>query len=298
MEVLKIEAVPSIKGKAYELPSFSDLNKLKILVVNRGRSWRWTEIPKSITGLKSLKKLDFGYCPLENIPESIVNLKNLEELNLQGCSLMYLPNSLSKLAKLEVLNISGNKFEKMPDIILKIPSLKKLIIGFRCHVSMDQMKKLIKKDVDVIDDHGATFFMTAIRRGRPDIIDILLSKRRNPAQGMVVPPQIQDVVVPLLTFGKVKTPLSNQQIKPLIERVEFFNMVNAQDNDGNTALHLAVTCDFENIEVIEKLIKAGADVNLKNEDGNTALHKAVGCDEDELAEKLIKAGADVIAILL
>lgn len=277
MEVLKIEAVPSIKGKAYELPSFSDLNKLKILVVNRGRSWRWTEIPKSITGLKSLKKLDFGYCPLENIPESIVNLKNLEELNLQDGSLWYLPDSLSKLAKLEVLNISGNEFKKIPDIIFKIPSLKKLIISFRCSLSEKQMKKLAEKNVDVVvSDKGWTSLMLAIQRRWSDIIDILLSKKRDPAQ---------DMVVPLLTFGKAKTPLSNQQIKPLIERVEFFNMVNAQDNDGNTALHLAVTCDFENIEVIEKLIKAGADVNLENKEGDTPIKL---CKYSKFGDKMSK----------
>ena len=44
------------------------------------------------------------------------------------------------------------------------------------------------------------------------------------------------------------------------------------------------------------LIAAGANVKLKNDNGATALHQAAGrCEMNEIVELLVKAGADVNA---
>ncbi|XP_048244172.1 putative ankyrin repeat protein RF_0381 [Haliotis rufescens] len=45
--------------------------------------------------------------------------------------------------------------------------------------------------------------------------------------------------------------------------------INAQDEDGNTALHLA--CTQSNVEVTRLLLNSGADVTLEDVDGETAL---------------------------
>ncbi|MBI2352948.1 ankyrin repeat domain-containing protein [Candidatus Dependentiae bacterium] len=49
--------------------------------------------------------------------------------------------------------------------------------------------------------------------------------------------------------------------------------INAQDNDGNTALMFAVLTN--NDPLFELLLKKGADPNIKNIDGNTTLHFAI-----------------------
>ncbi|KAG9328922.1 hypothetical protein JZ751_009267 [Albula glossodonta] len=60
-------------------------------------------------------------------------------------------------------------------------------------------------------------------------------------------------------------------------------------NSGWTALHLA--CYFGHTEVVEELLKAGADVNLANEAGDTALHKATLAGRKEIVLLLLRYDA-------
>lgn len=73
--------------------------------------------------------------------------------------------------------------------------------------------------------------------------------------------------------------------------------INAQDNDGNTALILICQrCDYYNNEytdTVKLLIKAGTDVNIQNNDGETALLKAIRFGHKEIVELLLKSGADI-----
>lgn len=59
--------------------------------------------------------------------------------------------------------------------------------------------------------------------------------------------------------------------------------INYQNDDGNTALHIA--CRTGNIDIIQRLIQAGADGMIRNNDpGNTPLHEASYgiCDKNVL----------------
>lgn len=71
--------------------------------------------------------------------------------------------------------------------------------------------------------------------------------------------------------------------------------VNATNDDGWTALHLAAHYGFR--DVAELLLAAGADVNTRsaNEMANTALHTAAAGQQAELAVLLLSHGADVNA---
>jgi ankyrin repeat protein len=66
----------------------------------------------------------------------------------------------------------------------------------------------------------------------------------------------------------------------------------AQNNDGKTPLHLALS---EQLEVARKLIEWGADVTAKNEDGETLLHLASKLGDMKLVLLLIEHGADATA---
>ena len=73
--------------------------------------------------------------------------------------------------------------------------------------------------------------------------------------------------------------------------------VNVKDKDNGdwTPLH---TASYEgHLEIVQELIKAGADVNVKedNEHGSTPLHVASLKGHLEIVQELIKAGADVNA---
>ena len=68
--------------------------------------------------------------------------------------------------------------------------------------------------------------------------------------------------------------------------------VNAQDNDGYTALHEAASQG--KTEIVKLLIEKGADVNAKNKYGKTPLAEALRHEPDnrEVIETLLKAGAN------
>lgn len=66
---------------------------------------------------------------------------------------------------------------------------------------------------------------------------------------------------------------------------------NQRDSDGTTALHWAVQRDDSNL--VDQLIKAGADVNAKNDYGSTPMSEAALNGDVAVIEKLLKAGADV-----
>jgi len=69
--------------------------------------------------------------------------------------------------------------------------------------------------------------------------------------------------------------------------------VNAKDNQAQTLIHWAVK--FGHLEVVRRLISAGADVNAKSNSGWTPIHEAAENGHLEVLKTLISAGADVNA---
>jgi len=67
--------------------------------------------------------------------------------------------------------------------------------------------------------------------------------------------------------------------------------VNAPEADGTTALHWAV--QRNDVELVTRLIRAGARVNAKNDYGSTPMSEAAIVASAPLLEALIEAGADV-----
>lgn len=66
--------------------------------------------------------------------------------------------------------------------------------------------------------------------------------------------------------------------------------VNWTDSEGRTALHMAV--DRNNLEIVEFLIKHGANLNIQDHEGSTPLHYAALCEHKEMCATLLSHGAD------
>ena len=74
------------------------------------------------------------------------------------------------------------------------------------------------------------------------------------------------------------------------------SLINARDSDHSTPLHCAVWKGHK--DIVELLLKHGADVNAKNQNehwGDTPLHAAAHANQRDIAEILIAHKADVNA---
>lgn len=81
---------------------------------------------------------------------------------------------------------------------------------------------------------------------------------------------------------------SYQTFQILIQTKEILDI---QDILGETALH--ITCqNLSHVKYAKELVLAGINVNIQNEAGNTALFHALAKGDSELIDQLIKAGAD------
>jgi len=69
--------------------------------------------------------------------------------------------------------------------------------------------------------------------------------------------------------------------------------VNVRGHYGNTPLHVATAFGKSNITIVKLLVTHGADVNAKNDSGNTPLHNAAAMCNIEIIKFLIANGADV-----
>jgi ankyrin repeat protein len=67
---------------------------------------------------------------------------------------------------------------------------------------------------------------------------------------------------------------------------------NAKDKLGWATIHMAIKAEYEYLEIIEILVKAGADINIVDSYGRTALHRAAIFGKINSVLLLLKLGAD------
>lgn len=86
-------------------------------------------------------------------------------------------------------------------------------------------------------------------------------------------------------------PWKEEEARSLLEKGRID--INAQDPDGQTALHILVAQDIP--EATQLLLDFGADVNARDHNMSTPLHCAVYFKAKEVVKVLLEAGADIEA---
>ena len=93
-----------------------------------------TELPKEITGLTQLRRLDlWGSAPTQEVIKNIcIWLPDLEELNLGGDNLTELPKEMKNLTQLRRLGLWYNRLtqDAIKNICIWLPGLEELNLGY------------------------------------------------------------------------------------------------------------------------------------------------------------------------
>lgn len=135
--------------------------------------------------------------------------------------------------------------------------LRLLVDGKDDKISLEKVTKLLSAgaDKDVKSANGKTILERAVEINNGPIVALLLSKGANPNYG-----------TPLVAAANNN---NTQMIRRLIN-----GGVNVNQTKGSLgALYHAIY--WVNLEAVDLLIKAGADVNLPTATGNTPLHEAL-----------------------
>jgi ankyrin repeat protein len=165
------------------------------------------------------------------------------------------------------------------------------------------------------DADGRTVLISAAAHGDLSIVNVLLSRgvdinvkdrRGYTALSHAVEAMYEDVVDALLTHPDLDANAKGLNARPVLlayvwrdnpGRVEKLLAhgadVNAQDGDGDTALHGAAQTG--NVEIMKRLLEKGANLNVKNKEGGTPLMWAAVYGHQDAVQLLLSRGADASA---
>ena len=295
---------------SYLPKSLWTLTDLEALTLSRNSLF---SLPVDIGSLRHLKSLVLSDNRLLSLPQELGQLANLLALSLHGNEFSALPTSLHSLTQLKEISlewfrytcpplprvIRGNIGERMIQSLCELclqlskQSLQSCpLIMFLLHFSEEEAQPVMPKSkksmlhlaalegdngvikglvesglsVNVGDAEGYSPFCLALREGKINSAKLLLEKGT-------------DIRIGGGTYG---TPLHLAVLRqePWLVRdiLKRGAMVNGKDREGNTALHVSLSC-FDSprkaVLIADMLVHAGASVNLENSDRQTALDLAV-----------------------
>ncbi|CAK63668.1 unnamed protein product (macronuclear) [Paramecium tetraurelia] len=89
---------------------------------------------------------------------------------------------------------------------------------------------------------------------------------------------------------QIKLAIYDHNYTEFIDNIQFIPeaQLDTPLQNGNTFLILAAQCGCS--EIVHELIKRGADINIQNDDGNTAVHLALAYGHYKIADLLMEAG--------
>ncbi len=157
-------------------------------------------------------------------------------------------------------------------------------------------------NIDLPDDRGYTALHYSAAHGYDDITGLLLERHArfdltDPRQGNTAihwaAQNGHKTTVELLLKHEQNLLLQYLRAVRRSQRsaCRFNSVVNFQNYDGNSPLHLAVV--EGQFDIVKTLVTAGANVNLPNLDGLSPLHAAVQAGRVDIARFLILNGAFV-----
>lgn len=136
-------------------------------------------------------------------------------------------------------------------------------------------------DPNIRDKQNNYLLTYLINFNKPDIIDLLIKKGARTT--ITIDDDNKNIIYNAIKFNYIEIidillKNDNLNIGPSI--------INCRDNNEHIPLHYAII--LKNIEVIDKLIKAGSDVSVYNKNGNNSLHLAVFSKDEDICKRILK----------
>lgn len=123
-ELIKLKILSLNDNQLSGVPDLSGLENLEILSLSANSTL--TQLPPSVLGLTTLKRLDIGYTSISELPEGIKDLTVLEELFASAANLTSLPLSIGEMNSLRVLLLANNELTELPPSLGNLANLERL----------------------------------------------------------------------------------------------------------------------------------------------------------------------------
>ena len=297
-EILKYVTKKNITVQMLDL-RFNKLTTLPDSIVQlQGLEWldlgdnHLTTLPDSIGKLQSLKHLHLSYNHLRTLPDSIGQLQRLKVLYLGHNLLITLPESIGKLQSLIHLDLRFNELTALPESIGDLQSLEDLYLtkNYLNVESIQFQNGITGLFRDQKNENNFKCDFQNAQQAKQIIHDKVLYYTENPLGQLTLEETFNHAVFNSLDQSKVPINIDNKFIYSLIgllkleekyqdelpsikRQIDHLQKIASERNweipdAGETALHWAAYYGSE--DIVQALVRAGADVNVTDDDGWTA----------------------------
>lgn len=205
---------------------------------------------------------------------------NPKALNPQGQSLLH---ALSRRGNSEIINyvISKGADAKVVD---KAGNTALMVAAAGKNTDLINLFLSKSNNVNAVNSNGESALTKAVASGTPEIVTLLIDKG---AKTDIKDKEGNNLASYWFNSFKPNDETFAQKQEILAKaKIDF----KATQQKGSTLLHLAV--DKGDNALVKKAIELGVNINAQDEDGNTALHKAaLIAKDDQILKTLIGAGA-------
>ena len=186
-------------------------------------------------------------------------------------------------------NTESDAMDGLMNVGAKMDSKKFVNTWIHCAIDLDCKKEVLQSiidlgaDVNAANNKNVTDLMLASEKGNVDAINVLINAGAN----MSIKNVVGNTWIHYAIYGDGK--------KEVLQSITDLGAdVNATNNQNITALMLA--SKKGNVDAINVLINAGANMAIKDADGDTWIHYAIYGDcEKEVLQSITDLGADVNA---